>query len=67
MVHPAPPARSPSPVAVGTPSFVASRRDLAVLPLGLAVFWFVHNGPPVDRLGAVDLRWGLDGPLSSTP
>lgn len=67
MIRPVPPVRSPSPVAVGTPSFVASRRDLAVLPLGLAVFWLVYSGPPVERLGPLDLRWGLEGPLSSTP
>lgn len=48
--------------AVGRPTFAPTRRDAVALQLGLLVFWFVWNGPPVAELFGVDLRFGLTGP-----
>lgn len=52
---------------IGTPAFRATRRDLLVLPIGLAIFWFIFSGPPVRRIGDFDMKFGLEGPISTDP
>ncbi|GAA3913508.1 CPBP family intramembrane glutamic endopeptidase [Actinoplanes auranticolor] len=42
-------------------------RLLTSLTLGMIVILGVYGGPPVDRLGGIDLRFGLSGPLSGDP
>lgn len=51
--------------ALDRPVFTFRLRDLPALAGGVLVFWFVFNGPPIDRIAGVDLRFGLTGPASS--
>lgn len=60
--------KTPShPRPIGEPTFSPTRRDWWLFPVGLAIFWFIFNGPPMSALGDIDLEFGLPGPLASTP
>lgn len=57
----------PKSPRVKTPLFRPAGRDVVTLLAGLAIFWFLVNGPPSARIGPVDLRFGLTGPAGSIP
>lgn len=42
-------------------------RRLLLVAGGTLMCALVYAGPPFDRIGDVDLRFGLDGPAASTP
>lgn len=42
-------------------------RTLLLMAGGAVVCALVYSGPPLDRIGDVDLRFGLEGPAASMP
>ncbi|WP_424465850.1 CPBP family intramembrane glutamic endopeptidase [Pseudoclavibacter helvolus] len=57
----------PEKVPIGTPEFTPRLRDVLTFLVGLAIFWFICSGPPLPEIAGIDLRFGLEGPASSTP